>query len=354
MPDRKSKKVLPKGEKCTDCPEAFRHFSSLRKHSLLSHKTKLPEKLKKPGYCKLCLISFSYSSNFKAHIRKVHTDVVEVAALKVANIDEASLHYPCNNCHQKFLTENVLAHHTKYRHNTSIVKKLTECLLCNILFRRNREFKAHVSNVHRNFPEEMKALKSLETGSTVPLQSKCKYCKTDFFNKHVLKYHHYKTHREEESRTQKECKLCHIIFESNKEFHSHTKNNHKHFPEELMALNSLNAGAKVTLKSKCKFCKKAFFNQHVLRIHFVKIHKEEESKKVYCCEFCKKEFKPDRLRSTQILHHMRDNHRLPKYNFYNEIVTSEGKVNKAEENFKMMMAKMGLEGQAGSQRRRPG
>ena len=50
----------------------------------------------------------------------------------------------------------------------------------------------------------MKALKSPET---VSLKSKCKFCQADVLNKHVLKYHYDKVHREEEAKARRAAQM---------------------------------------------------------------------------------------------------------------------------------------------------
>ena len=68
---------------------------------------------------------------------------------------------------------------------------------------------------------------------------------------------------------------------------------------------------------------------------------EEEAKKTWSCEFCKKEFKPDRIRTTLVGQHMRDEHDLPEYNCLEVKVESNKLVtNQAKQNFQLMLSKM--------------
>ena len=74
----------------------------------------------------------------------------------------------------------------------------------------------------------------------------------------------------------------------------------------------------------------------------------EESKKTWECEFCRKEFKPEKKRRSTVGVHMRDEHDLPEYNCLQGNLVVEGSStkntggagNQAKQNFQLMLAKM--------------
>ena len=142
-----------------------------------------------------------------------------------------------------------------------------------------------------------------------------------------------------------ECRLCHIRYQTAADFRSHVLGTHKPFAEEIAALKSLQKGEEISLKLRCKFCEKRLMNGHVLKSHYDKVHRQEENKKIWECEFCKKKFKPDKKRRSLFAAHMRDEHDWPEYNCLeakvaNSSSKSGGGGNQAKQNFQLMMAKM--------------
>ena len=114
---------------------------------------------------------------------------------------------------------------------------------------------------------------------------------------------------------------------------------------EIAAFKSLQIGETISLHSQCKFCQKKLLNGHVLKYHYDKIHRAEESKKTWECEFCRKEFKPEKKRRSTVGAHMRDEHDLPDYNCLEGKQSSRRKTgggggDQAKQNFQLMLAKM--------------
>ena len=116
-----------------------------------------------------------------------------------------------------------------------------------------------------------------------------------------------------------------VKFGSTNELGNHFHGVHRKFDDEISALKSLNIGQQISLQSKCKFCPKQLLNRHVLKYHYEKVHKMDESKKNWECEFCKKGFKAESGRISIMRAHMRDDHDLPEYNCLEGKVASESK-----------------------------
>merc|ERR1712129_268051 len=87
----KSKVKAEKKERCEHCPQAFRHYNSLRKHSLVTHNIRIRWKKAVSAYCKLCLKTFTEVGGYRSHVKAVHISPEESAALQMEKIDSASL-----------------------------------------------------------------------------------------------------------------------------------------------------------------------------------------------------------------------------------------------------------------------
>ena len=275
--------VKTKSEKCEHCPQAFYHHNTLRKHSLSEHKVKIAKKVKVFN-CKLCDRAVRGKGNLKAHIKNKHKTEEEVKALEI-DLKEEDLTVQCRNCGKSFLNKNVL--------------------LC-----------------HNSFCRHGSTKKTGQSAVGTGLYSEIYVGK-------------------------KECALCLVQYQTTKEFQNHILSVHKNFPEEIAAFKSLKNGEDISLKSQCKFCQKKLLNGHVLKSHYEKVHKQEENTKTWECEFCKKNFKPEKKRRSLFAGHMRDEHDLPEYNCLEAKYGAKSSCNKsgavgnqAKQNFQLMMAKM--------------
>ena len=204
-----------------------------------------------------------------------------------------------------------------------------------------------------NTAEEIEALK-MEKIYEELLAVQCLNCEKRFLNERTLRCHNSfcKSEGLVASRTakysgiyegRKDCLLCLVKFGSTNELGNHFHGVHRKFDDEISALKSLNIGQQISLQSKCKFCPKKLLNRHVLKYHYEKVHKMDESKKIWECEFCKKGFKAESGRISIMRAHMRDDHDLPEYNCLEGKVASASKSvvgNQAKQNFQLMMAKM--------------
>jgi hypothetical protein len=137
------------------------------------------------------------------------------------------------------------------------------------------------------------------------------------------------------------CKICKVDFKTTKHCTAHVKSVHGKYPDELKALQDTNIGRERSLmfKMKCNFCSEKFLNLHVLKIHAAHIHKEEQTKTDWKCEFCNYLIKPRKHRSTFINTHMKKAHNIGTgIGISSQIV--QPKENEALKNFNKMMQMM--------------
>ena len=277
----KSRSHTERTEKCIHCPEVFKYHNTLRKHSLSVHKIRITQNIKTFN-CKLCRRPLRGKGNLRAHEKKLHTTPEEMHALSLDVIEEHTLAANCSYCGKNFLNNRTLEIHNGFCNGkrTENLKKVTKG-------------SGRYSGIYAG---------------------------------------------------KKDCALCLINFDTTGGFQQHVQNMHRNFSEEIAAFKSLQIGEKISLHSQCKFCQKELLNGHVLKCHYEKIHRIEESKKNWECEFCKKEFKPEKRRRTTVGAHMRDEHDLPEYNCLDMKIGNgtkkTGSGNQAKQNFQLMLAKM--------------
>jgi len=295
-----------KADKCDHCPQAFLHYQRLRMHNLEKHNVKMPDR--------------------KGKKMKVKLEKKE----------------RCDHCPQSFRHYNSLRKHSLVTHNIKIRWKKAisaYCKLCLKSFTEVGGYRSHVKAVHTS-PEESAALQ-MDKIDSASLVFSCHSCEEMFLTGNVLNYHQRYAHSGTgTSSATSECRLCSTKFKNSRRYKEHINNIHKKFEEEMSSLRALEAGEEIASTSQCKFCQKKFLNQHVLKYHFDKVHKVEESQKVWSCDYCRKEIKPDRLMSSHIRNHMRDEHNLPEYSFFETSARARPTVNRALQNYQAMVARL--------------
>ena len=381
--DRGHAEINAKTQQCSHCIEVFKYHSTLRKHSFSKHNIKLEKEVNTIN-CKLCDKSIKGKGNLKSHTTNIHTSAEEVNALTLDKINEEDLKFLCEHCDKKFLTEDVRRYHKTFcqrgpkggsrgqsqkcencpelfpsynslmKHSFkahNIKSRILNCKLCDKPVKGKWNLRTHEKNLHAA-AEEIEALKMDKINEQL-LSVQCLNCGKRFLNEGTLRCHN-SFCKNAASRTakysaiyegRKDCMLCLVSFGTTLESANHFHGMHRKFGDEISALKSLHIGQKISLQSKCKFCEKRFLNRHVLKYHYKKIHSTEESKKNWDCEFCKKEFKPEKCRRSTVRAHMRDEHDLPEYNCLegkvaNATNKTAGAGNQAKQNFQLMLAKM--------------
>ena len=304
--------------KCSNCDKKFvkesiklihqkRHelekFEFLRRESCFRD-----EKRHRRYKCKFCYMKHDKFCFMVAHIQLHHkTDINRISE----KIITSELAFFCKTCDLGFISEDVLAYHNK---------------------------RIHKLKIHTNV-----------TKSVQPTEE-CKQCPQNFSQYSSLRRHYKANHnlvmpmRKTIAKIKKEpltCKLCHILFETRIKYNEHIKCNHKRFKDEMMAIEALQKEKEINLTSECKFCHKGLLNRHVLTYHYGKVHREQEQKKIWKCDFCKKEFKADlHKRTLKLTQHMREDHDLEDYHFAEAKGANKIKDNKAKQNYQLILAKM--------------
>ena len=128
------------------------------------------------------------------------------------------------------------------------------------------------------------------------LKYECTSCDKKFIREHILKYQH-----REAKEISSYCKLCSVTFKFPSWFKLHKKNIHT-AKEEIDAFSVKIEQA--SLRFACKFCKRRFLTQNILRYHLSNNHKEEKRQDLVC-EFCNKVFKWSYFRKRIMEKHMK-------------------------------------------------
>merc|ERR1712129_211329 len=320
--------------KCNICEKMV-----LNQHTLKIHMDKMHRQVLDGTDCVLCSIDFENARKLYNHINNVHKKNVEewTAINSTKQGRNLVLKTSCKFCEKKVFNQHTLKYHNFKVHMDKLQRQDgTECVVCSIDFENAIKLNNHINKVHRKNVEEWTAINSTKQGSNLVLKTNCKFCEKKVLNQHTLKLHTEKMHSMDEKLT--DCVLCLVNFENTKKYKEHISNYHRKVKDEWTAITSKHAGEQVVLKSKCKFCMKKVFNQHTLRYHFDKVHREEENKKVWSCDYCKKEFRPEPKRVSHLTEHMRDDHSLPDWSFAE--ASQKPKAKGAQENFKMIMARL--------------
>ena len=87
----------------------------------------------------------------KRHKENIHTSLQEMRAFGIKQ-KEDDLGHVCNSCDKKFLTENILNHHTNYTHQMEKRREELQCKVCDVSwpwsFSRDRLVRSHMREVH--------------------------------------------------------------------------------------------------------------------------------------------------------------------------------------------------------------
>merc|ERR1719482_1392143 len=131
---------------CQFCDKKFVSEHILKYHQKYQHK----EAQETSSFCKLCYVDFKFSSQLRAHKRKIHTTREEIEAFSV-KMESSSLPYKCKFCNKRFLTKNILRHHNIYTHKEERRQDLN-CEFCNKVFKwthgRKKVMENHMKNLH--------------------------------------------------------------------------------------------------------------------------------------------------------------------------------------------------------------
>jgi uncharacterized Zn-finger protein len=278
---------------CEPCDVKFLTQNIMNYHTRYRHK----ESTAKGIYCKLCHLKYKHPSVLANHKKKIHKNEMQYFSIKM---EENELKYSCNECNRKFVTENILSHHNRYRHNT-LQPRETACVLCQIEFKNIYQQRAHVKNIHRS--EEEKLALDNKTIEEERLIFICKHCDKKFLTANILSHHKKYIHRRLQPR-ETVCRLCQVNFGNIYKQRAHVKNVHKAEEER----EALKLGGKLELDIPCMHCDKLVFSAKTLQYHTNALHKEVIKKEDQQCEFCNKVFSWDHQIKKRIKSHMRSVH----------------------------------------------
>ena len=375
---------------CNRCELKFITEQLLDRHTK-EHQEKQPLPMKE---CRLCYKEFKTSKELKLHEKTVHKNDFEYLG---RNILDSELLYKCSNCDKRFVKESISLIHQK-RHDLEKFEFLRaeSCISdeasprrfeCKFCYKKHDKFSVLLSHIQLHHKTDIHRIG--EKIITLDLAYFCKACDLGFISEPILTYHNKRIHKSStntsvtksvqpteeckhcpqkfthhsslrrhykanhnldmprrnqitvHNKEPSSCRLCHVLFESHKKCTEHIRDTHKRFKDEMMAIEALRGETEIVLTSKCKFCHKGLLNRHVLSYHYDKVHREQEHKKVWKCEFCKKEFKPDlHVRTNRLKQHMREDHDLEDYHIAEAKGALKIQGNKAKQNYQLMLAKI--------------
>ena len=161
------------------------------------------------------------------------------------DIDESLLVYSCKSCEYKFVNEQILRNHQKYRHKEA-PETGTFCKLCDIGFKFPSLFKKHKEVIHK---EDLWAFE-VDLDDSM-LRYECPHCSLKFITENLLKYHTTLKHKEESKQNDSYCKLCYHDFKFNSQLNAHKKSFTR---QEEKGKHSLLVESSAS-PHKCKYCK---------------------------------------------------------------------------------------------------
>ena len=200
-----------------ECPHTFLTQNILNFHSRYRHMNNTTG-LRGNTYCKFCYINFNRTSKLQKHQEKLHNGLIDI------KLDEAQLKHSCKHCDKSFLSEKILAYHTRYIHKDKLrVDKY--CKLCYIEFKRPSEFRKHQQSLNK---EEMLAI--ITKQEINELKYLCTCCDKKFMTENILQYHTRYSHKRQSPGKAKKCNYCNKHFSwDNKitsRFNKHLKSVH--------------------------------------------------------------------------------------------------------------------------------
>jgi hypothetical protein len=250
---------------CNLCPRKFVKETILQKHNL-EHEAQNHEYLRADCFfkdrkgcryvCKLCYRKLSTFESLVGHILKNHGSHEKFFRISIKQQDCI---YPCKRCNLKFISKDILEYHREIKHQAGKLKTTTKssgsykcqqceegfrwhvslqehsltvhkikmqeeekpnqrCQLCFKQFSGRGNYKNHVHNIHRKYPEEMATLRAIVKGKPTSLlfETRCKFCPKSFLNLHVLNYHVSSDHKQEKNSQDWTCEFCKHVIKPNK------------------------------------------------------------------------------------------------------------------------------------------
>ena len=117
---------------CKKCSQKFVTENVLMYHIERRHSKVRSTSTANPSdiYCKLCIVNFKNSSNFRSHKEKIHKPFPEeMAALE--SLEVQRFKYKCKHCSENFMNMHVLQYHNSYVHREERKTQDWICQYCN-------------------------------------------------------------------------------------------------------------------------------------------------------------------------------------------------------------------------------
>lgn len=206
---------------CTICNRTYAkaaYYNHMARHT--SGKTLL---------CTMCDRQFGTSSNFKRHMRRIHS-IDDTAAMAQAD------GVKCEVCSEEFKNKILLSRHMIDYHSVA-VKQEQEQVTCELCQKKivKEQFRQHMQR-HRN--------------NTV---FKCDICNAQFIYQHLLTCHQ----RKHSNKREYLCEFCPTTFKEAPKLELHRRRHTGDF------------------RLKCPWCSKGFMDKHSMKCHAMNIHQTE-------------------------------------------------------------------------------
>ncbi|XP_070495485.1 uncharacterized protein [Chironomus tepperi] len=279
--------------------------------------------------CPHCTLTFTYSTNVKRHIRKIHGDIqpekpapkfgeacCNLCGLQLAHKSNVKRHmqryhdpsfpYACEMCTCRFKSEIRMRTHVEKQHNNSTPKihkvesqvedmpqnpQKHESILCDLCgknFNNRTLLERHLTITHKT---KSPAIPAENESSFMSGCYPCNLCDKTFTMRHNLNRHYKRFHS---SDLRFECSQCNDRFRTEVHLSRHIIRVHENRNGIFNKIPELDVPCEAQkgeeMIEKCQYCELEFngskyrYERHMILMH------EKELDKIYSCDICPKKF----------------------------------------------------------------